>query len=105
LSRELRHILHRLDTSAVEEFERWWREQLVAIETAKAAVQAEAARKAELSARLAAWRTSLAPLRAARDLQIVRLARKGLSDDEIGRRVGVSGRTVRRVIAREIRGR
>lgn len=102
--RELRHILFnsRLEPHTLRELSDYFDQQAREVRLMADQAQRSLQRAAELSSRLAAWRAEQKPARRERDLRIMRLARRGLSDDEIGGQVGCSGRTVRRVVAREL---
>jgi hypothetical protein len=104
--RELRHILSGvLDSSRLTELADYFDGQAREVRMMADGARASLERSAELAQRLAAWRASQQPARSARDIEIMRLARRGLSDDEIGKSVSprCSGRTVRRVIKAELR--
>lgn len=109
LSEELFRILAYMDTQdprvVLERLEAWFLGQARTIRGALDIVEAAQRDAAERTARLEAWRRSLGPTLDERNREIMRLARLGHGDDEIGRaaKVNLSGRQVRRIIRAELK--
>jgi hypothetical protein len=99
----LRHILHGLhDAPRLSDLADWFERQATIARQLARDAESSLARSAELTAQLEKFRASKRPSRVARDKRVMTLARRGLSDTTIGAAVQLSGRQVRRIIAREL---
>lgn len=95
--------LSTLDSTRLRALASYFERQHIAFRTMIDAAESAERRAAELRARLDTWRASRAPMLRERDARIMRLYRRGLGDDAIGRKVNLSGRQVRRIIKKELR--